>query len=101
VSVGCLATNSRAARFSIGPSKCYIWETTESTSHSTPVGLRSQSTPDSLRNQCVSESSSVNLRNQKSTVLAVNYRRWKPVFGSFSSKWSEITQSVFSCELLC
>jgi hypothetical protein len=28
----------------------------------------------------VSESSSVSVRNQKSTVLAVNYRRQKPVF---------------------
>jgi hypothetical protein len=28
----------------------------------------------------VSESSSVSLRNQKSAVLAVNYRRWKAVF---------------------
>jgi hypothetical protein len=33
----------------------------------------------SLR-QCVSEASSVRLRNQKSTVLKVNYRRLKPVF---------------------
>jgi hypothetical protein len=70
-SVGRIATNSRAARFSIGPSKCYIWEATESTSQSTSVGLR---------NQCVSESSSVSLRNQKSAVLAVNYRRRKPAF---------------------
>jgi hypothetical protein len=40
----------------------------------------SESTPVSLRNQCVSESLSVRLRNQKSTVLAANYRRRKPVF---------------------
>jgi hypothetical protein len=33
----------------------------------------------SLR-QCVSESSSVSVRNQNSTVLNVNYRRQKPVF---------------------
>jgi hypothetical protein len=33
----------------------------------------------SLR-QCVSESSSVSLRNLKSTALAVNYSRRKPVF---------------------
>jgi hypothetical protein len=48
-----------------------------------PVSLQNQcmseSTPVSLQNQCVSVSS-VSLRNQKSTVLAVNYRRWKPVF---------------------
>jgi hypothetical protein len=43
-----------------------------------------ESTPVSLRNQCVSESSSVNLQNQKSTVLAMNYRRWKPVFRKVS-----------------
>jgi hypothetical protein len=39
----------------------------------------SESTPVSLWNQFMSESSSVNLQNQKSTVLAVNYRRRKPV----------------------
>jgi hypothetical protein len=36
--------------------------------------------PVSLRNQCVSESSSVSLRNQKSTVLAV-FRRVSVVSG--------------------
>jgi hypothetical protein len=63
-----IATNSRKARFSIGPSKCYIKKATEKlVSQSTPVGLRN-------------ESSSVSLRNQKSPVLTVNYRRRKPVF---------------------
>jgi hypothetical protein len=47
-------------------------------SQSTPV--REESSSVSLRSLCVSESSSVSLRNKKSTVLAVNYRRRKPVF---------------------
>jgi hypothetical protein len=53
--VGCLATNSRKARFSIGPSKCYIKKATKKLVY-------------------------VSLRNQKSPVLAVNYGRQKPVF---------------------
>jgi hypothetical protein len=52
-----IATNSRKARFSIGPSKCYIKKVTE-----------------------ISQSLSVSPRNQKSPVLAVNYRRQKPMF---------------------
>jgi hypothetical protein len=44
-SVGCLAINSWKAKFSIGPSECYIEEATESMSQSlsTSVGLRSES----------------------------------------------------------
>jgi hypothetical protein len=52
-SVGCLATNIRKARFSIGQSKCYIKKETEKL---------------------------VSLRQLVSTMLAVNYRRRKPVF---------------------
>jgi hypothetical protein len=83
-----MVTNSSIARFSIGPSQCYIKKATESRV-SFSFSLRrsvfgvSQSLDRtelvSLR-QCVSESSSVSLRNQKSTVLVVNYRRRKPVF---------------------
>jgi hypothetical protein len=65
-SVGCLATKSRMTRFSIWPSKCYIEEATESTSQKV----------------CTSRSPKlvfVSVRNQKSTVLAVNYRRRKLV----------------------
>jgi hypothetical protein len=47
--------------------------------NSESVSLWDRSELVSLR-QCVSESSSVSLWNQKSTVLAVNYRRRKPVF---------------------
>jgi hypothetical protein len=97
-SFGCIATNSgrpvlvamvtniSKARFSIGPSQCCIKKAIESRvilSLSLSVSLRrlvfGVSLSLSLR-QCVSESSSVSLRNQKSTVLAVNYRKRKPVF---------------------
>jgi hypothetical protein len=41
-SVGCIATNSKEARFSIGPSQCYIKKPTESrVSQSSSVGLQS------------------------------------------------------------
>jgi hypothetical protein len=80
-----MVTNSSKARFSIRPSQCYIKKATESRvlvysgRSSEPVSPWDRSELASLR-QCVSESSSVSLRNQKSTVLAVNYRRQKPVF---------------------
>jgi hypothetical protein len=40
-------------------------------SHSTAVGLRGESSP-------------VSLQKQKSPVLTLNYRRWKPVFRGVS-----------------
>jgi hypothetical protein len=67
-------TNSREARFSIGPSKSYIKKATEKL-----VSL-------SLR-QSASE---VSLRKQKIPVLAVNYRKRKPVFKRVSVV-SEVT----------
>jgi hypothetical protein len=77
----CRVTNSKKA------SVCIVAGTVlkrEDNTQSESVGRRSQSTPVSLRNQCVSQSSSVSLRKQKSTVLAVNYRRRKPLFRRFS-----------------
>jgi hypothetical protein len=59
-----IATKSREARFSIGPSKCYIKKATEK----------------SVLVYVSQPSESASLRKQKSKVLAVNYRRWKPVF---------------------
>jgi hypothetical protein len=52
----------------------------------------------SLR-QCVSESS-VSVRNQKSTVLAVNYRRRKPVFRRVAVISPVRSFSVYLVELL-
>jgi hypothetical protein len=56
----------------------------------------------------VSESSTVSLRNQKSAVFTVNYRRRKPGFrrvsvasGVRSLSLYLVVKSVFSCELLC
>jgi hypothetical protein len=54
----------------------------------------------SLR-QCVSESSSVSLRNLKSTVLRVNYRRWKPVFRRVAVISPVRSFSMYLVALLC
>jgi hypothetical protein len=65
-----MVTNSSKAKFYIGPSQCYIKKATESrVSLSLSLSL-------SLRRSVFG----VSLRNQKSAVLAVNYRRRKPVF---------------------
>jgi hypothetical protein len=84
-----MVTNSNKAKFSIGLSQCDIKKAIESrVSLSLSLSLRRSIFGVSLRDrselvslrECVSESSSVSLRNQKSTVLAMNYRRRKPVF---------------------
>jgi hypothetical protein len=94
-SVGRIATSSRKARFSIGPSKCYIEEATESMSLSlhqwaSKVSLRQLASKVSLCQSASEVSQSlesewVSLRRQRSTVLAVNYRRRKPVFRRVSA----------------
>jgi hypothetical protein len=103
----CIATNSGKDSVSIGTAQCCKGKAVHNSElvnlwkRKKWVSLWDRSELVSLR-KCVSESSSVSLRNQKSTVLAVNYRRRKPVISkSCSSKSSEIIQCVFSCEFLC
>jgi hypothetical protein len=80
-----MVTNSSKARFSIGLSQCYIKKERESRVSPSlrrlvfGVSFWDRSELVSLH-QNQSESSSVSLQNQKSTVLAVNYRRRKPMF---------------------
>jgi hypothetical protein len=78
VYVGCIATNSGKASVSIGTARCFKGKAIHN-SELVSLWKRKKSVFISLR-QYVSESSSVSLRNQKSTVHKVNYRRRKPVF---------------------
>jgi hypothetical protein len=78
VYVGSIATNSGKASVSIGTARCSKGKAIHN-SELVSLSKRKKSVFISLR-QCVSESSSVSVRNQKSTVHKVNYRRRKPVF---------------------
>jgi hypothetical protein len=71
-----VVTNGNKASVSIGTARCCKRKAIH---NSESVSLWDRSELVSLH-QCVSELSSVSLWNQKSTVLKVNYRRWKSVF---------------------
>jgi hypothetical protein len=101
-----MVTNCSKARFSIRLSHCYIKKATEGgvrfslrwsvfgviqSLGSELVGLR----------QCVRESSSVCLRNQKSTELAVNYRMRKPVFRRVSAVSGVRSLSLYLVVICC
>jgi hypothetical protein len=97
VNVSCIATNSGKATVSIATARCYKWKAVHNSelvsrwkrnelvfgsgrSQSTPVheGVVASESPESEESVLDSESA---------------------ISKSCSNKWSEITQSVFSCEL--